>query len=589
LVYVLGLAVSLVWQQPTRAESPESRTLRVVHWNVFYDGKGTDGIRNRSRQVTVLAGLNADVITLNEVTANATVDYAVQLERATGVHWNHHHGSKAIGGWGNAILTRHPLVSTSVYKVKIGASRNVTQATIDVNGSQVNVFATHLDCCDRPGNRALQVKEILPFLERFAAPRILTGDMNAGPNAAEIQPFSVNYDDAWQAAVDGRTARAYPSNAVHRYTRTRRARLDYIYASKDLAVQECAIPDLRDLSNTNVVTLLRTSDDYGVRPSDHNLVSCVLSWNAPAAPENPDPPGEDPADPDPTDPGDTDGPPPDTDDPGDTDNPPDPEDPGDTENPPEPEDPGDEEDPGDTENPEDPGGGNGETDPTDPDGELPPTDPCNPDAPPAPEPQLEATPEPQLEATPEPTSHDNIVLRAAAATVGGNWLVERDCSAAGSARLVNPDMSLPRARAAAEPVDYFDLTFNADAGKPYRLWMRAKAADDNWRNDSVSVQFSGAVDARGLPVYRIGTEDRTLITLEDCISCGMSGWGWQDNGFGAGVLGPEIYFDTTGPQTIRFQRREDGISIDQIVLSATTWLAVAPGPTKDDSTILPVR
>ena len=28
-----------------------------------------------------------------------------------------------------------------------------------------------------------------------------------------------------------------------------------------------------------------------------------------------------------------------------------------------------------------------------------------------------------------------------------------------------------------------------------------------------------------------------------------------------------MYFATTGPQTIRIQRREDGISIDQIVLS----------------------
>ena len=130
LVCVLGLALSLVWQQPTRAQAPASRSLRVVHWNVFYDGKGTDGIRNRGRQVAVLAGLEADVITLNEVTANATVDYAAQLERATGVRWNHHHGSKAVGGWGNAILTRHPLVSTSVYKMKVGASRNITQATV---------------------------------------------------------------------------------------------------------------------------------------------------------------------------------------------------------------------------------------------------------------------------------------------------------------------------------------------------------------------------------------------------------------------------------------------------------------------------
>jgi hypothetical protein len=103
------------------------------------------------------------------------------------------------------------------------------------------------------------------------------------------------------------------------------------------------------------------------------------------------------------------------------------------------------------------------------------------------------------------------------------------------------------------------------------------------------VQFSGAVDARGIPVFRIGSADRTVFTLEECIHCGVSGWGWQDNGFGTGVLGPEIYFEATGPQTIRIQRREDGISIDQIVLSAATWLTTPPGATKNDATILPIQ
>jgi hypothetical protein len=40
-------------------------------------------------------------------------------------------------------------------------------------------------------------------------------------------------------------------------------------------------------------------------------------------------------------------------------------------------------------------------------------------------------------------------------------------------------------------------------------------------------------------------------------------------------------------QTIRIQRREDGISIDQIVLSRVTYLARSPGATKNDATILP--
>ena len=77
------------------------------------------------------------------------------------------------------------------------------------------------------------------------------------------------------------------------------------------------------------------------------------------------------------------------------------------------------------------------------------------------------------------------------------------------------------------------------------------------------------------------------MNLEDCSGCGLSGWGWQDNGWGVGVLGPLVYFDSTGPQKLRIQYREDGISIDQIVLSASTYLSTAPGAVKNDTTLLP--
>ena len=77
------------------------------------------------------------------------------------------------------------------------------------------------------------------------------------------------------------------------------------------------------------------------------------------------------------------------------------------------------------------------------------------------------------------------------------------------------------------------------------------------------------------------------MNLEDCSGCGIQGWGWQDNGWGVGVLGPQIFFQNTGQQTLRVQVREDGLSIDQIVLSPTTYLNSSPGALKNDTTILP--
>jgi hypothetical protein len=131
---------------------------------------------------------------------------------------------------------------------------------------------------------------------------------------------------------------------------------------------------------------------------------------------------------------------------------------------------------------------------------------------------------------------------------------------------------------------YFEMTFNAEAGIPYRLWMRGKADSNSTNNDSAFVQFSSSTDASGAAVFRIGTTSATMFNLEDCTGCGLSAWGWNDNAFGG--MGPVIYFATSGKQTIRVQMREDGLSIDQIVLSPERYLSASPGASKNDNTIL---
>ncbi|MBA3638669.1 MAG: endonuclease/exonuclease/phosphatase family protein [Acidobacteriota bacterium] len=183
-------------------------------------------------------------------------------------------------------------------------------------------------------------------------------------------------------------------------------------------------------------------------------------------------------------------------------------------------------------------------------------------------------------------AQSEIVLHAKnASAVNGDWQWVGDVTAAGSARMWNPDRGAPKlGTALAYPYDYFELTFNAEAGRAYRLWVRGKADYNAWTNDSIHVQFSGSVNASGGASYRIGTTDSASVSLEACSGCGVSGWGWEDNGYGG--QGTLVYFDTTGPQTLRIQRREDGVSIDQVVLSASTYLSSSPGANKNDTTIL---
>src|SRR5439155_23493332 len=104
-----------------------------------------------------------------------------------------------------------------------------------------------------------------------------------------------------------------------------------------------------------------------------------------------------------------------------------------------------------------------------------------------------------------------------ATTVAGAWQLTKDSSAAGGIKLLNPDAAMAKLTAPlASPASYFDVAFVATAGIPYRLWIRGNATKDSYNNDSVYVQFSGAVNASAAPVYRIGTTSGVAISIEDC-------------------------------------------------------------------------
>jgi hypothetical protein len=179
----------------------------------------------------------------------------------------------------------------------------------------------------------------------------------------------------------------------------------------------------------------------------------------------------------------------------------------------------------------------------------------------------------------------DIVLRASEAAVrAGAWTMVADPTAAGGSALRNPDAGAAKlATPLANPTSYFELTFDAVAATPYHLWIRGKADRNSWANDSVYVQF--ADDLGPTATYGRGTASAATVSIEDCTNCGVSGWGWQDQTYGG--LAPNLVFDRSGAHTIRIQVREDGLTIDQIVLSPSTYLAVAPGAAKNDNTVLP--
>lgn len=181
-----------------------------------------------------------------------------------------------------------------------------------------------------------------------------------------------------------------------------------------------------------------------------------------------------------------------------------------------------------------------------------------------------------------PASAGDIVLHASDAltsNIHGNWQLSPIADAADSVALLNTDHGVAKVLASATPTDYVDLTFSAQAGVPYHLWLRMKASKNNYNNDSVYVQFSDTTDKN-----KIGTANAYSVILEEGSGANVSGWGWNDTSYGS--LGANITFTSSGTHTIRIQAREDGVLIDQILLSPTTYLSSNPGLFKNDTTII---
>src|SRR5687767_12104086 len=123
---------------------------------------------------------------------------------------------------------------------------------------------------------------------------------------------------------------------------------------------------------------------------------------------------------------------------------------------------------------------------------------------------------------------DIVLAGGSSGTRYGRWSIVTETSASIGAAIRHPDAGVAKILTpSASPSDYFELSFDASAGRPYRLWIRGRAQNDYWGNDSVYVQFSNSVDSAGSAIYRIGTTSGTEVNLEECSGCGLSGWKWQ--------------------------------------------------------------
>jgi endonuclease/exonuclease/phosphatase family metal-dependent hydrolase len=165
--------------------------------------------------------------------------YAPNLEHPADSHADRPHQ------YGTLILSRYPIrACRTVPLPRTGENeqRGFTAAEIDVRGVALRFYNTHLHVT--AADRLLQTAAIAQAIDAApAGAKVVVGDFNARPTAAELAPLFARFTDAWTRSIakvadensDGLTSPAGLDGAP-------RNRIDYVFVSAPVEIRGAFVP-----------------------------------------------------------------------------------------------------------------------------------------------------------------------------------------------------------------------------------------------------------------------------------------------------------------------------------------------------------
>jgi endonuclease/exonuclease/phosphatase family metal-dependent hydrolase len=235
LALLLGLAPTAV------ADPPPDRAVRqlaVLSFNIHH-AEGPDGTVDLDRVAAEIRASGATVIGMQEVDRHwgersGFADQPAELARRLGMHVAYGANldlDPATPGaerrqYGTAVLSRFPIVSQRNTPLPKGSpdeeQRGALEVVLDVHGVPVRVLNTHLQH-DNADSRLLQARAVAALVEQSAEPVVLTGDLNATPDTAEITTLTALLTDSHEAGTGA--GATYPVESPDR-------RIDYVLAER---------------------------------------------------------------------------------------------------------------------------------------------------------------------------------------------------------------------------------------------------------------------------------------------------------------------------------------------------------------------
>ncbi|WP_346836470.1 endonuclease/exonuclease/phosphatase family protein [Microbulbifer sp. SAOS-129_SWC] len=238
-----------------RPRASAVKTLRVMTYNV-HSCRGVDGKLSPQRIARVIARYNPDVVALQELDVmrerSGGLDQAQRLARLLAMDF---HFQPALHleeeRYGDAILSRVPMrmvkkdilpgppsTKPGLFNPAADEPRGAVWVEVTHGDHKVQIFNTHLGL--GKAERLLQVDALLgpEWLSHPSCngPKVLLGDFNALPNAAEIKRLLGPLRDAQVQAPDHTPRGTF-------FSRMPKVRIDHIFVSPGLKVQRIIVPN----------------------------------------------------------------------------------------------------------------------------------------------------------------------------------------------------------------------------------------------------------------------------------------------------------------------------------------------------------
>ena len=234
ILLLLPLVQAITWRTPT-AETGQGFPIRVMTYNL-HNGFNTKGKLNIEELAYIIESSNVDIVALQEVSrgwlVSGRLDMLTWLSQRLNMPYVS--GPTADPFWGNAILSRYPILAYSQEDLpprNLFIRRGFIAALIDLgNDQQVKVIATHFHHLEGDTDiRQFQSQTIVDFISTIDNDHtVLAGDLNAEPTDREMVML---YQAGLRDSASGiEPALVYTFASDHPYKR-----IDYIWTSSDVS------------------------------------------------------------------------------------------------------------------------------------------------------------------------------------------------------------------------------------------------------------------------------------------------------------------------------------------------------------------